>query len=149
MEIKSRVPGKIVRFEKQVGDSVEVKDVLIVMEAMIYGVALLAFCFLTGNYIGDILGALLGVKANVGGVGFAMLLLIILTNKGIDAGWLDKKGQEGIAFWSAMYIPIVVAMSSIQDVVAALSGGTIAVLGGVLGVALGFVFIPILRKFGA
>ena len=106
-------------------------------------------CFLTGNYIGDILGALLGVKANVGGVGFAMLLLIILTNKGIDAGWLDKKGQEGIAFWSAMYIPIVVAMSSIQDVVAALSGGTIAVLGGVLGVALGFVFIPILRKFGA
>lgn len=116
---------------------------------IIYGVALLAFCFLTGNYIGDILGALLGVKANVGGVGFAMLLLIILTNKGIDAGWLDKKGQEGIAFWSAMYIPIVVAMSSIQDVVAALSGGTIAVLGGVLGVALGFVFIPILRKFGA
>ena len=109
---------------------------------IIYGVALLAFCFLTGNYIGDILGALLGVKANVGGVGFAMLLLIILTNKGIDAGWLDKKGQEGIAFWSAMYIPIVVAMSSIQDVVA-------AVLGGVLGVALGFVFIPILRKFGA
>ena len=103
---------------------------------IIYGVALLAFCFLTGNYIGDILGALLGVKANVGGVG-------------IDAGWLDKKGQEGIAFWSAMYIPIVVAMSSIQDVVAALSGGTIAVLGGVLGVALGFVFIPILRKFGA
>ena len=116
---------------------------------IIQGVALLAFCFLTGNYIGDILGALLGVKANVGGVGFAMLLLIILTNKGIDAGWLDKKGQEGIAFWSAMYIPIVVAMSSIQDVVAALSGGTIAVLGGVLGVALGFVFIPILRKFGA
>ena len=116
---------------------------------IISGVALLAFCFLTGNYIGDILGALLGVKANVGGVGFAMLLLIILTNKGIDAGWLDKKGQEGIAFWSAMYIPIVVAMSSIQDVVAALSGGTIAVLGGVLGVALGFVFIPILRKFGA
>ena len=34
MEIKSRVPGKIVRFEKQIGDRVEVKDVLIVMEAM-------------------------------------------------------------------------------------------------------------------
>ena len=107
---------------------------------IIYGVALLAFCFLTGNYIGDILGALLGVKANVGGVGFAMLLLIILTNKGIDAGWLDKKGQEGIAFWSAMYIPIVVAMSSIQDVVAALHGGTVAVLGGILGVVLGFLY---------
>ena len=34
MEIKSRVPGKIVRIEKEVGASVEVKDVLIVMEAM-------------------------------------------------------------------------------------------------------------------
>ena len=116
---------------------------------VIYGVALLSACFLAGNFLGDILGALLHVKANVGGVGFAMLFLILLSNKGIDAGWLDKKSQEGIAFWSAMYIPIVVAMSSIQDVVAALSGGTIAVLGGVLGVALGFVFIPILRKFGA
>ena len=34
MEIKSRVPGKIVRFEKEVGDRVEVKDVLVVIEAM-------------------------------------------------------------------------------------------------------------------
>ncbi|SEJ79188.1 Biotin-requiring enzyme [Propionispira arboris] len=34
MEIKSRVPGKIVRFEKQVGDQVIVKDILIIMEAM-------------------------------------------------------------------------------------------------------------------
>lgn len=113
---------------------------------VIYGVALLAFCFLTGTYLGDILGALLGVKANVGGVGFAMLMLIVLSNKGIDAGWLDKKSQEGIAFWSAMYIPIVVAMSSIQNVVAALSGGTVAILSGIVGVALGFVFIPILSK---
>jgi len=34
MEIKSRVPGKIVRFEKKVGDTVAVRDVLITMEAM-------------------------------------------------------------------------------------------------------------------
>ena len=34
MEIKSRVPGKVVRFEKKVGDTVAVRDVLIVMEAM-------------------------------------------------------------------------------------------------------------------
>lgn len=113
---------------------------------VIYGVALLAFCYLTGIFLGDVLGAMLGVKANVGGVGFAMLLLIILSNKGIDSGWLDKKSQEGIAFWSAMYIPIVVAMSAIQNVVAALSGGVVAILGGILGVALGFAFIPILSR---
>lgn len=34
MEIKSRVPGKLVRYEKQVGDAVKVKDVIAVMEAM-------------------------------------------------------------------------------------------------------------------
>lgn len=110
---------------------------------VIYGVALLAFCYITGVYIGDILGAVLGVKANVGGVGFAMLLLIILSNKGIDKGWLDAKSQEGIA---AMYIPIVVAMSSIQNVVAALSGGSVALLGGILGVVFGFALIPILSR---
>lgn len=113
---------------------------------IINGVALLAFCYLAGIFLGDILGVALGVKANVGGVGFAMLLLIILSNKGIDAGWLDKKGQEGIAFWSAMYISIVVAMSSIQNVAAAISGGSVAILGGVLGVVFGFVCIPVLSK---
>lgn len=113
---------------------------------VIYGVALLAFCYITGIFLGDVLGAILGVKANVGGVGFAMLLLIILSNKGIDSGWLDQKSQEGIAFWSAMYIPIVVAMSAIQNVVAALSGGSVAILGGLLGVILGFALIPVLSK---
>ena len=34
MEIKSRVPGKIKKKKKQVGDTVAVRDVLIVMEAM-------------------------------------------------------------------------------------------------------------------
>lgn len=111
---------------------------------VIYGVALLSACFLAGNFLGDILGALLHVKANVGGVGFAMLFLILLSNKGIDAGWLDKKSQEGIAFWSAMYIPIVV--SSIQNVVAAISGGAVAILGGLLCTVFGFLLIPIMSK---
>ena len=113
---------------------------------VIYGVALLSACFLAGNFLGDILGALLHVKANVGGVGFAMLFLILLSNKGIDAGWLDKKSQEGIAFRSAMYIPIVVAMSSIQNVVAAISGGAVAILGGLLCTVFGFLLIPIMSK---
>ena len=113
---------------------------------VIYGVALLAFSYIVGVFLGDVLGAVLGVKANVGGVGFAMLFLILLSNKGIDSGWLDKKSQEGIAFWSAMYIPIVVAMSSIQNVVAALSGGAVAILGGVLGCVFGFGLIPVLSR---
>ncbi len=111
---------------------------------VIYGVALLAGCYLAGNIIGDVLGALLGVKANIGGVGFAMLLLIIIS------AWAQKKGlmkapeEQGIKWWSAMYIPVVVAMSSIQNVAAALSGGVVAILSGILAVAVCFLLIPVL-----
>ena len=52
----------------------------------ISGVALLAICTLLGGYLGDLLGALLGVKANVGGVGIAMLLLIAARL------WLVRRG---------------------------------------------------------
>lgn len=114
----------------------------------IYGVALLAACYIVGIVLGDMFGAIVGVKANVGGVGFAMLFLILLSNHGIDHGWLDKKSQEGIAFWSAMYIPIVVAMSSIQNVVAALSGGALAIGSGLVGVVVAFVLIPVISKLG-
>lgn len=111
---------------------------------LIYGVSLLAGCYLAGQLIGDILGALLGVQANIGGVGFAMLLLIISSTWAISKGYMKKPEQSGITFWSAMYIPIVVAMSSIQNVVAALSGGLIAILGGLLAVVVGFLLIPLL-----
>ena len=45
---------------------------------IIYGVALLAFCYVVGQILGEFLGKLIGVNANVGGVSFAMLLLILL-----------------------------------------------------------------------
>lgn len=105
---------------------------------VIYGVALLAGCYMAGNVIGDILGALLGVKANIGGVGFAMLFLIIISSWAQQKGIMKAPEEQGIKWWSAMYIPVVVAMSSIQNVAAALSGGVVAILGGLLAVAIGF-----------
>lgn len=111
---------------------------------VIYGVALLAACYMVGSFIGDILGLLLGVKANIGGVGFAMLLLIIVSTWAQEKGYMKAPEEQGIKFWAAMYIPIVVAMSSIQNVAAALSGGVVAIAGGVLAVAVGFMLIPIL-----
>lgn len=112
----------------------------------IYGVALLSLCMLIGVFVGDVLGVTLGVKANVGGVGFAMVLLILLTNHGIKQGWLAKKSQEGIAFFSAMYIPIVVAMAAQQNVVAALKGGPLAITAGLVSVGVAFLFVPVLAK---
>lgn len=111
---------------------------------LIYGVSLLAGCYMAGQFLGEILGALLGVKANIGGVGFAMLLLTLSSTWSIQKGWLKKPEQSGITFWSGMYIPIVVAMSSIQNVIAALSGGIVAILGGLTAVILGFLLIPLL-----
>ena len=47
---------------------------------IIYSVAILAICTLIGQFAGSLLGVVLGVQANVGGVGFAMILLLVVTD---------------------------------------------------------------------
>ncbi len=115
---------------------------------MIFGVALLAFCTLTGLFIGDVLGVILGVKANVGGVGFAMLLLLFLTDLLKRRGMLLPVSEQGIGFWTAMYIPIVVGMAAQQNVVGAIKGGPAAVLAGVLATVVCFALIPLVDRIG-
>jgi malonate transporter MadL subunit len=113
---------------------------------VIYGVALLSFCMLVGVFVGDLIGVWLGAQANVGGVGIAMLLLIILSNLSKKEFHLSQPTETGINFWSAMYIPIVVAMAAKQNVVAALSGGWMAITAGVAAVAVSFAVIPLLDR---
>jgi malonate transporter MadL subunit len=69
---------------------------------VIYGVALLSFCMLVGVFVGDVLGELIGVQANVGGVGIAMLLLLFLSNLSPQKFRLNPMTESGIGFWSAM-----------------------------------------------
>lgn len=115
---------------------------------VIYGITVLAVCFFLGMYLGDVIGMVVGVDSNVGGVGIAMVLLILTINYLIKKGKIKKESQEGISFWSSMYIPIVVAMTAKQNVVAALDGGLIAILAGVLSVVVCFALIPVLSKIG-
>ena len=115
---------------------------------VIYGVALLSFCMLVGVFIGDILGELIGVQANVGGVGIAMLLLIVLSNLTHHRLRLNPITESGIGFWSAMYIPIVVAMAAKQNVIAAISSGWLAIIAGMAAVAASFAMIPVLARVG-
>lgn len=115
---------------------------------VIYGVALLSFCMLAGVFFGDLLGKLIGVQANVGGVGIAMLLLIFLVNLNDKRLQIGVPTQAGINFWSAMYIPIVVAMAAKQNVISALSGGWMAIIAGVAAVVASFAMIPILARWG-
>jgi malonate transporter MadL subunit len=115
---------------------------------VIYGVALLAFCTLAGIFIGDLLGDLIGVQANVGGVGIAMLLLLVLSSFSNKKLILGEPTAKGINFWSAMYIPIVVAMAAKQNVIAAISSGWMAIIAGTAAVLVSFAMIPLLARLG-
>lgn len=114
----------------------------------IYGVALLAFCFLLGKLVGNILGYLMQINGDVGGVGFAMLFLMLSHSLFKRKGWMEKETEKGILFWSSMYIPIIVAMAATQNVKAALSGGPVAILIGVLATFMAFTFIPLISRIG-
>lgn len=115
---------------------------------IIYGVALLSFCYFTGNFIGDILGALVGLDSNVGGTGFSMLLLILISDHMLGKGTLSAKAQAGIEFWNGMFIPVIVAMCAIQNVKAAISSGMTPIIGGVVTTLLCMCFIPVLSRIG-
>ena len=116
---------------------------------IIYGVALLSLCTLAGIFIGEVLGRLIGVPANVGGVGIAMLLLIFfsswISNRGTG---LTPKTEQGVEFWSAIYIPIVVAMAAQQNVAGALHSGPMAILAGLAAVGIAFALVPVLDRLG-
>ena len=59
------------------------------------------------------------MKANVGGVGIAMILLIAARLWLVRHGLLSHGLKLGVEFWGSFYIPIVVAMAAQQNVVAA------------------------------
>ncbi|MBD1573368.1 malonate transporter subunit MadL [Vibrio sp. S17_S38] len=113
---------------------------------IIFGTALLAICTLAGVTIGSLLGKLIGIPANVGGIGIAMLILIFVGNYLKSRDMLQAEVEKGITFWSAIYIPVVVAMAAKQNVFGAVSGGTMAITAGVVAVALGFILVPILSN---
>jgi malonate transporter MadL subunit len=114
----------------------------------IYGTALLAACLLVGITVGKLIGALLGIDADIGGVGVAMILLIL------GSDWLQRRQllppptESGIQFWGHIYVPIVVAMAASQNVRGALDGGVMAFLAGAVTVAVCFALVPVLARTG-
>lgn len=115
---------------------------------VLYGVAALALCMLSGTIVGELLGVMLGVDANVGGVGFAMIMLIFATDWLRRKGKFPKASEQGVLFWSAMYIPIVIAMASIQNVATAITGGPMALLAGLGALVAGAAMVPLLARIG-
>lgn len=113
---------------------------------VIYGVALLAICMLSGLIIGQWIGWLIGVQANVGGVGIAMLALIVVSELLKRHGRLNMVSEQGILFWSSIYIPIVVAMAASQDVHSAIKGGPVALLAGGVATLICIAMVPVLDR---
>ena len=113
---------------------------------IIYGTALLAVCHLLGIIIGDLLGRALGMQTNVGGVGIAMLLLIISRIYLYKTGRLCATSESGVHYWGVIYIPVVVAMAMQQNVVAALKGGPVALIAAVGSVVLCGLFVSFINR---
>ena len=113
---------------------------------IIYGVALLSVSLIFGMLIGEALGVMLGVDANVGGVGIAMLFLVFASNSPSFQALTEGAAGEGIKFWSAMYIPIVVAMAARQNVAAAADGGMLALVAGIAAILVSFALVPVLSR---
>ena len=116
---------------------------------VIYGVSLLAGCMIAGLFLGELLGKLIGVQANVGGVGISMLLMILFAEFLRKRGRLNPVSQQGVIFWSSIYIPVVVAMAAKQNVVAAVKGGPTALLAGALAVVVSCALVPLISRIGA
>lgn len=47
-----------------------------------------------------------------------------------------------------MYLPIIVAMAATQNVNAALSGGSVAILVGIIGTTVCFMLVPLVARIG-
>lgn len=111
---------------------------------MMLGTVLLAACLLLGRCLGAMLAGGLGIDGDVGGVGFAMVALMLGT-VAIRRYGLDSSGfRAGLGYWAGMYIPIVVAMAATQNVVGAIRGGAVAVLAGGVATAAAFAAVPLL-----
>lgn len=116
----------------------------------IYGLGIVALCMLLGSFLGNALGKLLGISGNVGGVGMAMLFLVLLTNYYEGKGKaFSERTQKGILLLSSLYIPIIVAMAARQNVVAAFEGGVVAFAAGGVATVGSMFLVPLIAKLGS
>ena len=101
---------------------------------------------LLGKYLGTLLGTLVGVGGDVGGVGFAIILLLFVGNCRLFSFTKRQDFIQSMTFWKKMYIPVVVAMAASQNVFRMLTSGMVAIVGGAAAVAFPFLLLFLLHK---
>lgn len=113
---------------------------------MIYSLVTIALCMLLGKFIGTLLGNAVGIGADVGGVGFAILLMLLVTNSKKLNFTKRQDFIQGMNFWRKMYIPVVVAMAASQNVFRMLTSGMVAIVAGAAAVAFPFFLLYVIHK---
>lgn len=115
---------------------------------MIYGVAVLSACMIVGTVIGTAFGDLIGAGTEIGSVGFAMLLLLFVTNCKKFTFTQKPAFIQGVTFWKSMFIPVVIAMTATQDVFHMLSSSIVAIVAGIAAVCFSYLMLFVLHKMG-
>ena len=112
---------------------------------------MLSLCYFAGLFVGEVMGRFVGLNANVGGVGFAMLFLLLLCSysETVKNSLRNVRLCSGLKFWQNMYIPVVIAMSASQDVVKAVRSGWLAILCGVTLTVLSLCLIPFVSRISS
>ena len=116
---------------------------------MIWATTWIAASMFAGNAVGTLLGAAVGVDMNVGGIGFSVLFLLMLTETLKKQGRFFPQAEKGMHFWREVYAMAIVAMAASQDVYSALSKGAIAILAGIAPVLLVIVIVACLARMQA
>lgn len=116
---------------------------------MVWGTVLLAACVLLGRCLGFLLALGLGIDSDIGGVGFAMVALMLGMASIRRRGLASPAFEAGVGYWAGMYLPIVVAMAATQNVWGATGGGGVAVAAGAGAVLAGFAAVPLLTHGSA
>ena len=91
----------------------------------------------------------MNINADVGGVGFSMIILILTSIYLRKKGWLIPETEKGVLFWSSIYIPIIVAMAATLNVKGAVSGGLVAILAGIITTIFCMMLVPVLSRIGS
>ncbi len=113
---------------------------------MFFGTVLIALSLLAGTALGSILGSLFNLDTEVGSVGFGILIFLFLISVLKSTRHFSPDLEKGILFWKQLYIPIVIAMASTQDVFSAMSKGGIAIACGAAPVLLTIAIMFLLRE---
>jgi malonate transporter MadL subunit len=114
---------------------------------IIFGFGVVSFFYVIGQWIGMSIGAAIGV-GNVGGVAFAMMGVVLLSNTKLWKDRVDDRIKNGIEIASALYLPVIVAMVFSTDVAGAFVAGPVAIVAGATAIVSGLLLVTPIAKIG-